>query len=439
MRRNTEAGQSLYLTAAGLVVLMGFAGLAIDMGVLRYDRRLQQAAADAAAIAGASNLGQGGVVAGAQNASAANGFTDNSSGSSCTSTPPSIGCVTLTVNNPPVSGPHTGNNKYVEVIVSSVQPTYFMKALGTNQETVAARAVATNVSGATTPNGCLYTLGPPASSIEGVNINGHATLNAITCGIVDNGDFNTSGNALTVNAGTFGVSGSWDGCSQQPCGGNHGTETCTGQPASDCPALGMPASSDPLSYLTSPCSNGFSCSGGSALSTNGGATWNPGTYSSISIAGNGTVTFNAGIYIIDSSAGFSCNGTPTINGTGVMFYFTNGATINCEGNDNINLVAPSPSNCPSCPTQYDGILFYQDPNDTNTNGPALGGNTGSAYDGALYFPKDQLTFFGHNNTLDAAIVVADSVALSGTPTVNLEGTSGLPPGVNIITIARLVE
>jgi uncharacterized membrane protein len=44
----------LYITAAALVVLMGFMGLGLDMGVLRYEKRLQQSAADAAAIAGAN-------------------------------------------------------------------------------------------------------------------------------------------------------------------------------------------------------------------------------------------------------------------------------------------------------------------------------------------------------------------------------------------------
>jgi len=49
----------LIFTAAALVVLMGFAGLAIDMGVMRHDKRLQQTAADAAAIAGASTCHSG--------------------------------------------------------------------------------------------------------------------------------------------------------------------------------------------------------------------------------------------------------------------------------------------------------------------------------------------------------------------------------------------
>ena len=52
MRRN-QAGQVLVTTALGLVMLLGFAGLAVDMGVMRYQRRLQQTAADGAGIAGA--------------------------------------------------------------------------------------------------------------------------------------------------------------------------------------------------------------------------------------------------------------------------------------------------------------------------------------------------------------------------------------------------
>src|ERR1700733_13915479 len=81
MRRKSEAGQALILTALGLTVLMGFAGLGIDMGVMRYEKRLQQTAADAAALAGASNLAPNtGVSIGGQNAAAANGFTDNGGG-----------------------------------------------------------------------------------------------------------------------------------------------------------------------------------------------------------------------------------------------------------------------------------------------------------------------------------------------------------------------
>jgi hypothetical protein len=403
MTRRKEAGQALVFAALGLAVLAGFAGLGIDMGMLRYQKRLQQTAADSAALAGANNLGKGGVTAGAQNASAGNGFTDGTNN------------VTVTINNPPTFGPHNGDANYVEALVTAVQPTYFMKVLGINSETITARAVATNLSGATTGGGCLYTLGPPSSAIEGVNINGNATLNATSCGIADNGNYDPVGGALTVNAGTFGVSGT---CVGSGCG--KGGANCTDQ-AGACPALGMPAATDPLASLTPPAV-------GTPQSFNANNI-QPGTYNGISITGNGTVNFPAGTYVLTGGS-FTCNGTPTITGTGVTFYFTNGATYNCTGNDTIQFTAPSSG-------PYAGILMYQDPNDTV--GPSLGGNTGSFFNGALYFPKSEVTFFGNNSSIAVAIVVADAFALSGHPTVNLQGSAGLPAGVNLISNATLVE
>ncbi len=56
MRRNSEAGQALAITIVVMVALIGFAGLGVDMGMLRYEKRLQQSAADAAAIAGANDV-----------------------------------------------------------------------------------------------------------------------------------------------------------------------------------------------------------------------------------------------------------------------------------------------------------------------------------------------------------------------------------------------
>src|ERR1700745_1799427 len=113
MRSKNQSGQALVGTAVAMVVLCGFAGLAIDMGTLRYQKRLQQTAADSGALAGASNLEfASGVATGAQNASAQNGYTDNAGGqvSSCTAAGAAIGTTCVQVNNPPLSGPHTSLN-----------------------------------------------------------------------------------------------------------------------------------------------------------------------------------------------------------------------------------------------------------------------------------------------------------------------------------------
>jgi hypothetical protein len=442
MKPNKQSGQVLVGTAVALVVLCGFAGLAIDMGVLRYDKRIQQTAADAAAIAGATNIGFGGVVTAGQNAAVANGFTDASSNtlSTCTTAGAALGTVCVQITQGPTVGPHAGNTNYVEAYVSVVQQTYFMTLFGVNSEPVTARAVATNMSGGGPGPGCLYTLGSPSSSIEGVNINGSATLNAPTCGIVDNGNYNTKGNALVVSASTFGVAGT------NIVKGPGGTVTCTDSPTS-CPTDNVAPASDPeqgkLSPPCSPCTGGtaisisgnggFSAPGGGVSYANNTYTISPGTYTDISIAGTGggnTVVFSPGTYVIDGSTGITIPGNATITGNGVTFYFTNTATMNMTGTPTINLTAPSTGT-------YTNVLFYQDPADTS--GPSFGGNSGSFYDGLLYFPTAAVTFFGNNTSVNVAITIADAINLSGTPTVNLQGAAGLPTGTSFVTNAVLVE
>jgi hypothetical protein len=443
MKFKKQSGQVLIGTAVAMVVLAGFAGLAIDMGTLRYQKRLQQTAADGAAIAGASNLGYNagsGVLPAAQTSATANGFTDagGQNLSNCADGA-AIGTICVQVLNPPtdvsfnsttiLGGPHSSNNNYVEVLVAEVHPTYFMQIFGVNSKTIFARAVATNLGGNTKNTGCLYTLGGPNNAIEGVNINGSVIVNATTCGIVDNGNFNTKGNKLIVNAGTFGIAGDVN------ASGPGGSVTCVQTPTLVCPTPNMPASGDPLGKLAPPCSP---CTGGSAVTVNSDTTLNPGTYSSISI-GPATVTFSPGVYIIDCAAGCNVSSNPglqigansIVRGTGVTFYLTNGATVGMTGTPSVQLTAPDNSG------QYPGILFYQDPADTN--GPYFGGDSASFYDGALYFPKSQITFFGNNNSIAVAMVVAEALAFSGNPTVNLQGAAGLPTGVNLVTNAVLVE
>jgi hypothetical protein len=438
MTRKGEAGQSLAFVALGLVVLMGFAGIAIDMGLLRYDKRLQQTAADAAALAGANDLQQGtaAAYAGGHAASAQNGFTDNGGYevSDCGSSA-SVGTVCVEIDIPPVDGPHAGKGGYVEALVAAVQPTYFMRIFQVNQETVTARAVATDLSGATAGNnGCMFTLALPSKKgIEGINVSGHATLNATGCGIMDNGNYDPNDPSITVNNCNFAVVGG-------DTGNPNSNVMCNGSVYN--PTYSVPAGPNPLANLPTACSLGYSCTGGNDVKITDTETLSPGTYDSISVQGNGNVTFSPGVYVIDGSGGFSCNGTPTITGTGVTFYFTGSATYNCTGNDTVNLTAPSSTNCPSCPSQYDGILMYQDPNDTQ--GPSIGGNVGSTFGGALYFPASEVTFFGNSSTnacgLNVSMVVSAAVGLSGNPTVCMTGQQGMPSGVtSVVTVATLVE
>src|SRR6202051_923862 len=167
MMRKNQAGQALVFVALALVVLLGFSGLSVDMGVLRHQRRLQQTAADAAAVVGANDLAYGGgtsgTTSGAQSAAVANGYTDASSNdvTQCASSSAAVGLVCVQAKIGPSyvpTDPHFGDTHYVEVLVSTVQPTYFMKIFGVGQKTITARAVATNLTGSGPGRNCMTTL-----------------------------------------------------------------------------------------------------------------------------------------------------------------------------------------------------------------------------------------------------------------------------------------
>ncbi len=423
MKRRNQKGQTLVMAAFTLIILLGFSGLAIDLGVLRYERRVQQTAADAAAIAGADELrfNHGGIVLAGRNAATGTGFTDG--GTACTATS-SIGCISVAINTPPSSGPHASNANYVEAIVTVVQPTFFMRALGRDRSLVAARAVATTVGDAGYGSGCIYTLGPPAKGIDGIFAGGTNDVNAPTCGIFDNGNFKASGATLQIDAAAIGVAG------RVQMGGDpyvHPT-----------PVEGIVPVSDPLAFLQPP-------PVGTAIAFDPANPVPNSTYSSIRINNTQVVNFPAGTYVVAGNltinagatvcnqVGSGCSPTGTAN-SGVTFYVTNGGTVTIDGGATVQLSAPTSGT-------YAGILLYQDRADTSA--AKVEGNSNSFYEGAMYFPTAQLTFGGTsftNSEADYTIIVSNNLKIDGTAEINIRSNYySLPGGVSIIEHAVLVE
>lgn len=496
MTRKNESGQALTLTAVALVALLGVMGLAIDTGMMRYDKRVQQTAADAAAIAGASNLAADGagspaVTSGAQNASYLNGFTDNSGSATCANNPGTIGCITVTVNNPPQSGPHQGDSKYVEALVSDVQPTYFMRILGVQSETVVARAVATNVGagfGAGGGGGCIVTTGTPTEKLTannaGLGASGSVILNAPTCGIVDNGNLTANGGTnLSVNAGSIGVGGTYNAPSQENCSASPPVGVCP-QPCPDGTVCGMPYSGDPLSGkypipASSPSLgpvtiNSGSCSGGGCsgvtCTTVGSVvpcTISPGIYDDICIGSSQIVDFSdggsaaGGLFVITgnslcsngvdfrvggntticNSKNANCTGMPGSANAGVTFYLAGtSGSVQIDGTATVQLTAPNSGT-------YEGLLFYQAPGNAQTM--TLIGNSNSFYQGAIYTADTSAQlYFGGNTGFNsqAAYTVIDvgQLTLAGNPDLNISSnysglTNGGGPLAGAISTAVLVE
>jgi hypothetical protein len=139
----------------------------------------------------------------------------------------------------------------------------------------------------------------------------------------------------------------------------------------------------------------------------GNAPLQPGKYCG-GLSLNSTKTFDPGIYVIDGGT-FRLNANAIVNGAGVTFYLTNGATVQFNGNATMDFSAPTTGT-------YKGVLFFGDrtqPNDTqNFNGTA-----GSMLTGAIYFPSQKVVkngnFSGNNGCVQ---IIADTVTISGNTT-----------------------
>src|SRR5579885_2964809 len=293
--RSASRGQVIPIAAVALTALIGAASLAVDVGYWRYKQRLEQSAADSAAIAGADELlfSGGGVAAQAQADATANGFTNG------------VGSATVTVNNPPASGPNAGNNNAVEVVITKLQPPFFAGIFGGSQ-TVQARAVAVLSSAGT---GCIYVMRGNLSGDLTLHGGGRGgiTTNPL-CGLVVNNDMTVTGQAnvdvsFASYAGSGPRGGSWP--NGQPVHSVPGTDPC--QRVAGCEYLATLPTNHP-ELFSAPCQD--SPANGGTLPANplppGHYCYGP--YSS-------TVTLQPGLYIMDQ--GMFQGQT---SGTGVTIY-----------------------------------------------------------------------------------------------------------------------
>jgi hypothetical protein len=327
----------------------------------------------------------------AKAASALNGFSDGSNG------------VTVAVNGPPGGpsyGPHAGDPKYVEVIVSQVQPTLFMKLFGVSSMTPAARAVATQ--GVT--NGCIVTLGTTGTDISVI---GNANITVQTCGIADDSSDNKAlylQGSATLTANSIGIAGGYQ---------TKGAVSLT--PAN--PVTGMVPVSDPLAAKlgTPPAPTG--CSNVPA----GATTLAPGCWNGISVGANNTLTLTGGQYVINGD--LTLSGTATLNGSAGVQLVLYGAT-NMGGTTTLDLTPSSPG----------GVVIWQPASNTNTMN--LIGTPGSTLQGIVYAPTAPVTLQGHAGATIALNFVVSSLALQGDATLTDYNT--VNPS-SILTTARLVE
>ncbi len=394
-----ESGQALVAAVFGLVVLLGAAGLAVDLGYLRYQKRLQQSAADSAAIAGAAELRSGNnafITTAATNDTKLNGFTNGFTG------PDGIYHVQVTVNPAFPFGAQTG----VQVQVQVTQPTFFMRIFGVNSTTVTASAVAI----ATSARNCAYALDTIGNAITN-----DKKLTAPGCGIVDNASLDNDG---AITASSVAVHG-----------------TAFGAPTIPGAIMGIVEAADPLFALNAP-GTGGGCRNGTIVGKPGPGGATPdfqlfaGHYcTGITISNRANVTFGPGTYAI-TGTGINFKGVGTVSGAGVTFYISGGPVlINSVPGSAEQLTLRAPTN-----GALTGILFYQ--NAGNGLTATIDGQAASTLQGALYFPGAALNL-SNINAAAYTITVAKTLAFSGNVTLGSDYSS--LTGGSPIKSAVLVE
>jgi Flp pilus assembly protein TadG len=375
--QTSRRGTVAVIVAVCSALLLGFAAIALDGGLIQHNRRAVQAAADAAALAAANDLfinyptlsgkdmlGTG--VTKGQAAAAANGFNNDGTTNK------------VTVNIPPTTGLHANRAGYAEVLIEYYQPPAFSLIWGSGSTTITARAVAV---GQWVPfrNGILV-LDPmsPAS----LNNNGNGTMTVQNADVIV--DSSAPNAAVATGSGTlvapnFYITG-------VPGTSTSGSGTFQGNIVNN-----QVPTPDPLAYLDPPDPSTMMVQSTNPTNLSGNKTvvLNPGVYQGgIHVSGQVSVVLNPGIYYMDGG-GFSFTGQGSLTATGVMVYTnpkSNSDVVNINGLGTIVWTPPTSG-------IYKGMGIWQARSSTNTL--TITGNGTSQISGTFYAKKGMLTVSGN--------------------------------------------
>lgn len=391
-----ERGTIIAPLALLFPILLGMAGLGVDIGHWYNGKRQAQAAADAAARAGALELvrnGSSSVILQAAREDASNyGYAS----------------ADIEINMPPLAGTYTGDGYAVEAVIRHRPKSYFAQTLLDLDVMVEARAVAKAMELDT----CIWAL---EEVDTGVRIAGTADV-VLDCGIFAN---STSSIALD-QGGSSCVTAS----SIRVVGGHAGT--CL----NPTPVTAYPYP-DPLSHLNAP-SVGSCDYNGKVKITGGTVTLDPGVYcKGIDVSGGAQVIFNAGEYVFKGGR-IKVAGNSSLEGDGVFFYLTDGT----GGQAELDITATTIDFSAPVAGDYEGILFFHDRSAPTSTTNKITGNASVELDGALYFPTTMLDFAGNSSTaIPAPMVVAREIRFVGTTSL---GGNGAAPPIMMVD-AALVE
>ncbi|HWH22705.1 MAG TPA: pilus assembly protein TadG-related protein [Allosphingosinicella sp.] len=384
-------GNVLILASAGMPLLIGSAGLAIDTVQLSLMKRHLQRAADSAALAGAYSKAQRRTEAEVGSAvTKALGFSDAY---------PATATVTYPQN--------MFAGLAVKVALKAERTTPFMSFFTGSKPVIEVEATAALVYSG---KYCMVSL-DEGSSFPGITFGGSATVN-LGCGIISN-----TGGANAVNVNSSG-NGQATSVTASPIAAVGGVPTST---AYKQPTLLLPYSlkqEDPFKDVPEP----NPTSACQPMITDRSAAPVPGgCYKGMDV--DKTLTLSPGTYYI--AGDLTLNANANITAHGVTFVFTTDPAastsyypkIAIDGNAKLDLTAPTYGD-------YEGIIMYYD-KDAPAQGHWINGNSNMKLEGAFYFPTQNLTFNGRSGMQTSCIqLVAYRLTFEGNTTINNQCPSG---------------
>ncbi len=459
--RKNEEGQVLVLFAGGVIVILGIAALVFDVGQALVDRRTEQNAADAAALAGAryipTSTGTYQGLCSAAPRSAALKQVDTACDAATQYLIDDHLSATVTVKYPP--GPESQFSDLptnIEVQINATRPSFFAGVFGIANRQTGAMAVAANSSGYSLPYSFLALDPCGTSSVSGngsitangtvhldsscnpaLTITGNGALNSPECDAV--GTVSVSGNGVPCTTVKTGVQKSGDPLQSLPApavptylgkivkeGGNKNPANC---------GYTYGALS---STVTSP--SGLGCQFSSSFK-NGTYRMYPGYYPGGLVLQAGTFYMEPGIYYI-GGGGLSVNGNgavltsvntgTTVFGGGVLLYngaFNNDDPLFCSGGVTTGCPGPMTFNGSSAivnlkpiqTTIYTNIVIFGD----RTTAAAItlnGSSTNLNISGTIYAPLSLVTVTGSGAVSIAVQVIAYDFNVTGSPGSSLTVT-----------------
>ena len=375
-----KRGNALVIAAASLPLVLGSAGLASDTIEWALWKRQLQRAADSAAMAGvyAKVHAETSVGAPTYTAAVTADLAHNNH----------VGIATVvTPISPPPNGPYSADDMAVRVTLAVQKRLSFSSLFLSTPPTIRASATATIV-----PSGQYCVVSLENTLVTGINATGSTNVN-LGCGMITN---SASQNAAVATGSSDVVASPIAAVGGIPASNNWGAGT-TLQPFS---ANQADPFNDPDGRIVNPPS-GVSCSGAGA-----------------NVANNQTQDFGTDVNSVTCLTGLTIAGTTTLRGT---IYIDGGnvrigtqANVTC---DQCTVVLSNHDNSPTATIgnfevvgspqmhwtapatgTYAGLLIYQDRravDQANTNYQNfLRGSSSSYFEGAFYFPKQQLEFSG---------------------------------------------